>query len=111
MLPQASLGEINPTSVVCNSAGDVIYISYGLDEHIIKRIMWDKDKIPGLATVEDVAGELGSTGDDDGCGTDGDLKFKYPVGMALSQDDATLYVLENDGYASDKGGLKSLDTT
>ena len=71
--------------------------------------MWGKDKIPGLATVEDVAGVLGSTGDDAGCGT-GSLKFKHPVGMALSQDDATLYVLEDDD-ASDKGGLKSLDTT
>ena len=115
MLPKASLEEDNPTSVVCNSAGDVIYISYGLDEHIIKRIMWDKDKLPGLATVEDVAGVLDSTGDDAGCGTGtGDdesaVQFKHPVGMALSQDDATLYVLEDD-EASDKGGLKSLDTT
>ena len=111
VLSQASLGESNPTSVVCNSAGDVIYISYGEDEHIIKRIMWDKNEIPAEATVEDVAGELGSTGDNDGCGTGGDLKFKYPVGMALSQDDATLYVLENDGGDPVKGGLKSLDTT
>lgn len=110
MLPKASLEEDNPTSVVCNSAGDVIYISYGDKGHIIKRIMWDKDKLPGLATVEDVAGVLDSTGDDDGCGTGGGLKFKYPVGMALSQDDATLYVLEDDD-ASDKGGLKSLATT
>ena len=109
VLPQASLSESNPTSVVCNSAGDVIYISYGEDEHIIKRIMWDKDKIPGLATVEDVAGDLGSTGDDAGCGTGG-VRFKRPVGMALSQDDATLYVLEDD-EDSVKGGLKSLATT
>ena len=56
-----------------------------------------------------VAGESGSTGNDCDCSGSPAVKFKGPLGLALTPDENNLYILESD--TSGKGGMRKLSTS
>ena len=58
-------------------------------------------------TVTTIAGD-GESGDDDGIGTN--AQFKFPHGLALTTDDATLYVAGGPSGSTGRGTVRAVDT-
>ena len=85
---------------------DVHFFADGASLYICERYRLRKLNVHS-GTVTTIAGD-GESGDDDGIGTN--AQFKFPHGLALTTDDATLYVAGGPSGSTGRGTVRAVDT-